>query len=63
MAVFRSRAAAPAIRADFERVGAPGLGISATRVFDAKTLTLASESIYAAVGNGVAPLRLVRLAP
>jgi hypothetical protein len=60
--VFRSALSAPASRADFERVGPPGLGLSATRVFDAKELTFAgAESIYATVGDGVSPLRLVRL--
>ena len=60
--VFRSALAAPAFRGDFERVGGPGLGLSATRIFDAKALVFSSnQSVYATVGDGVSPLSLVRL--
>ncbi len=60
--VFRSALAAPASRADFQRVGPPGLGLSATRIFDAKALVFAgNQSVYATVGDGVSPLSLVRL--
>jgi hypothetical protein len=59
--VFRSALTAPALRSDFERVGPPGLGLSATRIFDAKALVFAgSQSIYATVGDGASPLKLVR---
>jgi len=60
--VFRSALAAPASRGDFERVGPPGLGLSATRIFDAKALVFpGNQSVYATVGDGVSPLSLVRL--
>jgi len=60
--VFRSALAAPASRGDFERVGPPGLGLSATRIFDAKALVFAgNQSVYATIGDGVSPLSLVRL--
>ena len=59
--MFRSALAAPASRADFERVGPPGLGLSATRIFDAKTLAFSgTEFVYATIGGGTSPVQLVR---
>jgi len=60
--VFRSALSAPATQADFQRVGPPGLGLSATRIFDGKALTFSStQSVYVTVGDGTSPLQLVRL--
>jgi hypothetical protein len=59
--VFRSALTAPALRSDFVRVGPPGLGLSATRIFDGKALVFSgSASVYATVGDGTSPARLVR---
>ena len=62
--VMRSKGTAPpAVRSDFEQVGAAGLGVSATRIFDAKYLPFGGvDSVYATVGDGTFPVRLVRLA-
>ena len=62
--VMRSKGAAlPAVASDFEQVGAAGLGVSATRIFDGKYLPFGGvDSVYAAVGDGTSPVRLVRVA-
>ena len=59
---MRSSAAAPASRSDFEPAAPPGLGVSATRIFDARDLSFGGNgSVYAAVGDGSTPVRLVRM--
>ncbi len=61
LGVFRSALSAPATQADFERVGPPGLGLSATRIFDGKALVFSSnQSVYATVGDSTSPAQLVR---
>ena len=60
--VFRSLVTAPALRSDFERVGPAGLGLSATRIFDAKAIGFSgSQFVYATAGDGASPVQLVRL--
>jgi hypothetical protein len=62
VAVFRSLVTAPSSRADFQRVGPGGLGLSATRIFDAKAIAFSgSQFVYATVGDGSSPVQLVRL--
>jgi hypothetical protein len=62
VAVFRSLVTAPSSRADFQRVGPGGLGLSATRIFDAKAISFSgAQFVYATVGDGSSPVQLVRL--